>query len=84
MPPSSESDEMAKSNGTGKTPYEKKFADFIKMLAETDAEVVIIHNPTALGDDYAEIIESLNRLSAADKKLAIVPPKERKKSSPKR
>jgi len=70
-----------KSNGDHKrTAYEEKFADFIKMLAETDAEVVIIHNPQALGDDYDEVIESLNRLADAEKSLKIVPRKERQGS----
>jgi len=69
---------MATSNGKGKSAYEEKFADFIKMLAETEAEVVIIHNPKALGDDYDEMIESLNRLADAEKSLKIVPRKERK------
>ena len=68
---------MGKSNGKGKSAYEQKFADFIKMLAETEAELVIVHNPQALGDDYDEIIESLNRLADAEKSLKIVPRKER-------
>ena len=33
--------------------------------------------PQTLGDDYAELVESLNRISAAGLKLQIVPPNER-------
>lgn len=79
-----ESADMVKSNGKGTTDYETKFADFIKMLAETEADIIIIHNPNALGDTYEEIVQSLNRLGDADKSLKIIPRKERKKSSAKR
>jgi hypothetical protein len=61
-------------------PYEQKFATFIEMLAKTKqsgAEVVIIHRPEVLGDNYAELVESLNRLAEAELSLRIVPPSER-------
>ena len=57
-----------------KEPYEKKFKGFIKMCNEAKAsgqESVIIANPQILGDDYEEIIESLNRLAAANLSLNI-------------
>jgi hypothetical protein len=53
-------------------PYEKKFAAFIDML-QTEADVVIISDPEMLGDDYEEMVESLNRLADAEKVLSIVP-----------
>jgi hypothetical protein len=59
------------------TPYEKKFADFIKMLAETIDETIVVHHPQVLGDDYEELVESLDRLADAGKKLIVVPRAER-------
>jgi hypothetical protein len=59
------------------SPYERKFADHIRMLAEAQDEVVVIHHPEVLGDDYEGIIESLNRLADAGKHLAIIPRNER-------
>jgi hypothetical protein len=62
------------------TQYERKFASLIKLCNEAMAQkidVVVVHHPEVLGNNYAEIIESLNRLSAAQLKLAIVPPDER-------
>ena len=65
-----------------KQTYEAKFKDFIEMCARAKAEgidVVIVHHPEVLGDNYSEIVESLNRLSTAGLKLLIVPPDERSK-----
>jgi hypothetical protein len=55
----------------------------IEMCAQAKTQgvdVIIIHPPEVLGDNYAEIVESLNRLSAAELKLLIVPPDQRSKS----
>ncbi len=63
-----------------KRTYETKFADFIRMCAEAKVnglEGVVIHNPHALGDNYDEMVESLNRLADAELQLAIVPRAER-------
>lgn len=57
--------------------YQKKFASFIQMLADTTEEVVIVHHPQVLGDTYEELVESLDRLADAQKHLVIVPRKER-------
>jgi hypothetical protein len=57
--------------------YDKKFAEFIKLLADTTEGVVLIHHPQVLGDNYEELVESLNRLANAQKTLAIVPEAER-------
>ncbi len=62
--------------------YERKFGEFIRLCANPDADIVTIHHPAVLGDDYAEIVESLNRLSDAKKMLLIVPRNERAKTSP--
>ena len=69
---------MVSDNGkTGPSFYEQKFADFIDLLARTQEEAVIVHHPQVLGDDYEEIVESLNRLADARKKLVVVPTRER-------
>jgi len=60
-----------------KQPYEQKFAEFIHLLAASREQLVVIHHPQALGDNYEEIVESLNRLSDAGKHLSIVPTKDR-------
>ena len=65
-----------------KPSYEEKFKSFIEMCAQakTDGvDAIIIHHPETLGDTYAEVIESLNRLSLAELHLAIVPPSQRGK-----
>lgn len=59
------------------SPYEQKFADFIRMLAESKEQVILISHPQVIGDTYEEIVESLNRLAEAKKQLVIVPRKER-------
>jgi len=70
---------MSSTNGNHSTSdYERKFADFIRMLAESKEQLVVIHHPEVIGDTYEEIVESLNRLADSEKQLAIVPRKERK------
>jgi len=63
--------------------YETKSADFINMCAQAKANGlvgVVIHNPHALGDNYDEMVESLNRLADAELQLSIVPRAERGKA----
>lgn len=57
--------------------YEKKFADFIRLLDASDEQLIMIHHPQVLGDNYQEIVESLDRLSVAGKSLVIVPKNDR-------
>ncbi len=58
--------------------YEKKFADFIKLCKKTKpGDFVMLATPCALGDNYGEVIESLNRLADAEAGLRIVPRAER-------
>ena len=59
------------------TAYQKKFADFIHLLAVTNESVIMIHHPQVLGDTHDEIVESLNRISDVGKSLVIVPRKQR-------
>ncbi len=66
-----------------KRSYEIKFPSFIKLcrkIKATKTDVVLIHNPHALGDNYDEMVESLNRLADAELHLAIVPRAERGKT----
>ena len=67
-------------------PYEQKFANFIRLCAEAKdkgADVVTVAHPQVLGDDYEELIESLNRLASAQLMLAIAGPvQESKHPSP--
>lgn len=55
---------------------ETKFKEFNNMLCE-DAEVVIIHHPEVLGDNYTELVENLNRIADSEKTLAIIPRSQR-------
>ena len=55
--------------------YENKFADFIRLCAETKAKglkEIMVGYPWALGDNYEELIESLTRLADAGLSLHIV------------
>jgi hypothetical protein len=61
-------------NDTFVPEYEKKFADFIRMCSELKAKGVpqiVVASPTALGDTYAEMIESLSRIADAGLTLHI-------------
>ena len=57
--------------------YDKKFADFLRLLADAPEDAVIVHHPEVPGDNYEELVESLNRLADAEKKLVILPRGER-------
>ncbi len=54
--------------------YESKYAEFIRLCAETKAANighVVIAAPWVLGDTYDEIIESLSRLAEAGLALQV-------------
>ena len=68
---------MTQSTAPTPLPYELKFADFINLVRATKEELIIVHHPEVLGDSYQEIVESLNRVADAGKRLAIVPRSER-------
>lgn len=53
--------------------YEQKFAEFIRMCETPDIDLIVVADPTALGDTYDEVIESLRRLQRANKTLAVAP-----------
>jgi DNA repair photolyase len=62
------------------TPYEAKFSELIRLVSEarsSQIESVVVASPHVLGDNYAELIQSLDRISEAGLSLAIVPPSER-------
>ena len=54
--------------------YEKKFAGFIKLCAETKVKginEIVVGYPWVLGDNYEELVESLSRLADAGLSLHI-------------
>jgi len=54
--------------------YEEKFASFIELCGTAKgqgAEAVVVANAGVLGDNYAELIESLNRLAESGLALQI-------------
>jgi hypothetical protein len=54
---------------------EAKFARFNEMLNEIDKDTaLIVADPSALGDDYEELIENLRRIGRRDIALRIVAP----------
>ena len=62
------------------TAYERKFSEFLRMCDEAkkgNLDVVLIHHPEVLGDDYSEMVESLNRLADAKLSLSIIPREQR-------
>ena len=64
--------------------YEVKFASLLRMCADATKdklECVVVAHPEVLGDTYAELIESLNRIADAGLSLKIVPRDERKSFS---
>lgn len=67
------------------TAYEQKFGEFLRMIAESKAQGIDgirIHNPQDLGDDYAELVESLNRLADAELALMVTPRDQRGDGAP--
>ena len=61
--------------------YERKFANLILACehAKKQETTLMVHHPEVLGDNYEEIVESLNRISAANILLRILPPIDRGK-----
>jgi hypothetical protein len=58
--------------------YEQKFAQLIQACEDTAKDdVILVHHPQVLGDDYEEIVESLNRIADAEARLVIVPRDQR-------
>lgn len=60
--------------------YENKYKDFVRRLADAKANgvsLLVVSKPEELGENYEEIVESLNRIAAADLNLAILPPNAR-------
>jgi dihydrodipicolinate synthase/N-acetylneuraminate lyase len=54
--------------------YERKFAEFIRLCRESKANGIpniVVGFPSALGDNYEEVIESLSRLADAGLTLNI-------------
>lgn len=75
MPHNDDNHQNQRENAT--SPYERKFPKFIQLLARSKEDLLIVHHPEVLGDTFAEVIESLNRLADAKKSLLILPTSER-------
>jgi hypothetical protein len=57
--------------------YETKFADFIRMCRDakkSGLKVIVVANPSVIGDNYQEIIESLSLLAEANLSFQAVKP----------
>jgi len=57
--------------------YDSKFADFIRLCAESQKSGVkqlVVASPSVIGDNYAEIIESLSHLAESGLALSIAEP----------
>ena len=57
--------------------YQHKFKEFLRLIEDVknsdEIDVVLVHHPQVLGDNYEEIVESLNQLADAEVPLRIVP-----------
>lgn len=59
-----------------------KSKDFLKRLQDAKANgvtLIVIQAPQELGDNYQEMVETLNQLAAMDMNLAILPKEARRK-----
>ena len=63
--------------------HRSKFASLYKLIQDAKSgggvDVVLIHHPEVLGDNYDELIVNLNLLADAKLALHIVPMKDRAK-----
>lgn len=53
-----------------------KYKQFLKRLREANKNgitLIVIKEPQELGETYAEVVESLNKLAEMDLNLAILP-----------
>jgi hypothetical protein len=60
--------------------YEKKRAGLLQLCADAkrdQVDAIVIHSPQMLGDNYDELVNSLNRIADAGLKLVVVPPAKR-------
>ena len=56
---------------------EEKFKPLYEALQKNEADILIVHHPEVLGDNYEELIYNLNKISDSEKKLLIVPTSQR-------
>ena len=60
--------------------YADKFSGLlaaIKTAQDDKATSILVQSPQTLGGDYAELVESLNRIAAAGLMVQILPSKDR-------
>jgi hypothetical protein len=74
-------DRMLRVYDSGMKPtYEVKFEGLLRLCRDakkSGIDHVVVHHPEVLGDDYAEIVESLNRIADANLRLQILPRTDR-------
>lgn len=59
--------------------YEVKYADFIRICSsakKSGLKQVVVSNPSVIGYNYEEIVESLSRLAMAGLALSVVQPEQ--------
>lgn len=64
------------------TEYDRKFTNLIRTCHEAknnEMRNLFVHHPEVLGDNYDEIVESLNCIADAELTLTIVPRDQRAK-----
>jgi hypothetical protein len=57
-----------------------KFAGFDLMIEDAKAnklDVIMVHHPEALGDNYSELVTNLNKIASAGVMLHVLPPDKR-------
>jgi hypothetical protein len=57
--------------------YDTKYRELVSRINEAKANRItlfVVRRPEELGETYEEMVETLNRLAAADMNLAILPP----------
>ena len=58
----------------------EKFAGLDRLIADSKGkgiEVLVVHHPQVLGDDYEELVMNLDKIASAELALQIVPPSSR-------
>jgi hypothetical protein len=57
--------------------HEEKYKSFLQMIEDVkksnEEDILVIHHPEVIGDNYEEIIKNLDLIAEARMKLCIVP-----------
>ena len=64
--------------------FNEKFIEFYRMInayieipEDERPQHILIHHPEVIGDNYKEIVDNLNLISATGASLLIIPPNSR-------